>query len=149
MRQDVRVSPPIARRARDEDLPAAFALRIAVFCGEQGVPEDLERDDLDAVALHLVLDDGGVVVGTCRILRDGGRARIGRMAVAPGRRGEGLGAVLLEHAHAVAREEGAREAELHAQVAVRGFYERAGYVAEGVEFQEAGIAHVTMRRPLA
>ena len=125
-----------------------MALRLAVFCEEQGVPEELERDAHDATALHLVVDEGGVVTGTCRLVRDGEVMRLGRMAVARERRGAGLGALLLARAHRAAHEAGAREVELHAQVDVRGFYERAGYVAEGEMFEEAGIAHITMRRPL-
>lgn len=139
---------PRARRAGQDELAAVLALRFAVFCREQGVPEELEHDAEDATALHLVLDDDGAVIGTCRLMRAGDRMRLGRMAIARERRGEGLGAALLAHAHAVARQEGAREVELHAQVAVRGFYERAGYAVEGEVFEEAGIAHVTMRRPL-
>lgn len=139
---------PRPRRARDDELPAVLALRFAVFCEEQGVPEDLEHDADDATAVHLVLDDGGRVIGTCRLLGAGARLRLGRMAVTRERRGEGLGALLLSHAHDAAAAAGAREIELHAQVEVRGFYERAGYVAEGEVFEEAGIAHVTMRRTL-
>lgn len=139
---------PIARRARADELPAVLALRFAVFCEEQGVPEEMEHDAQDATAVHLVLDDAGTVIGTCRLLGAGHRVRLGRMAVARARRGEGLGAELLAHAHEVAAGAGAREVELHAQVDVRGFYERAGYTAEGEVFEEAGIAHVTMRRPL-
>lgn len=139
---------PRARRARDDELPAVLALRFAVFCVEQGVPEELEHDDADATAVHLVLEDAGAVIGTCRLVGTGGRIRLGRMAVARERRGQGLGAVLLAHAHEVAARDGAREVELHAQVDVRGFYERAGYRAEGEVFREAGIAHVAMRRPL-
>jgi predicted GNAT family N-acyltransferase len=41
-----------------------------------------------------------------------------------------------------------REVELHAQVTARRFYERAGYVAVGDEYEEAGIRHVTMIRTL-
>lgn len=144
-----RARPPLARRAARDELAAVLALRFAVFCEEQGVPRELEHDAEDAAAIHLVLDDDGAVIGTCRLLGSGGRMRLGRMAIARGRRGEGLGAALLEHAHAVAREEGAREVELHAQVAVRGFYERAGYAAEGGVFREAGIDHVAMRRALS
>lgn len=139
---------PTARRARADELPALLALRFAVFCEEQGVPEEMEHDAEDATAVHLVLDDAGLVIGTCRLLGTGPRIRLGRMAVVRPRRGEGLGAVLLAHAHEVAAAAGAREVELHAQVDVRGFYERAGYTAEGEVFEEAGIAHVTMRRPL-
>ena len=43
------------RRPRDEEeLAAALALRIDVFCGEQGVTFDGDRDGLDDEALHLV-----------------------------------------------------------------------------------------------
>ena len=143
----MRAGPP-ARRAREDELPRVMALRHAVFCVEQGVPADLEYDGLDAGAVHVVVVDDERVIGTCRLVRDGETMRLGRMAVARERRGEGLGAVILDEAHALAREAGAREVELHAQVAVRGFYERAGYAAEGDEFEEAGIAHVTMRRAL-
>jgi predicted GNAT family N-acyltransferase len=38
--------------------------------------------------------------------------------------------------------------ELHAQLSARRFYERAGYTAVGGVYEEAGIVHVTMRRPL-
>jgi predicted GNAT family N-acyltransferase len=137
------------RRAKEDEVAAALALRHRVFCEEQGVPEELERDEHDATALHLVAVDGsGAVVATCRLVRRGSATVLGRMAVERSHRGRGVGARLLEAAHAEAAAAGAREVELHAQIEVREFYARAGYVAEGEEFQEAGIAHVVMRRPL-
>ena len=130
-------------------MAAALALRHRVFCGEQGVPEALERDARDATALHLVaLDASGGVVGTCRLLPHGGAMLLQRMAVARSARGRGVGARLLGLAHAEAAASGAREVELHAQMGARDFYARAGYAAEGPEFEEAGIAHVLMRRPV-
>ena len=135
------------RRARGDDLAAALELRRRVFCEEQGVPEHLERDDHDATALHLVaVDRSGAVVATCRLVRHGSAMVLQRMAVERAARGRGLGARLLDAAHAEAATAGAAEVELHAQVAVRDFYARAGYAAEGTEFEEAGIAHVVMRR---
>jgi predicted GNAT family N-acyltransferase len=135
------------RRASGPDLAAALELRRAVFCDEQGVPEELERDGLDRTALHLVaVDASGAVVATCRLVRSGDAVVLQRMAVARAARGRGLGAELLEAAHAEAVAAGAVEVELHAQMAVRDFYARAGYAAEGDEFEEAGIAHVLMRR---
>ena len=138
---------PLARRARADEMPAILALRHAVFCEEQGVPVALEHDAEDAIAVHLVVDGAGAVIGTCRLVGSGEAVRLGRMAVVRSRRGEGLGALLLACAHEVASEAGAREVELHAQVAVRGFYERAGYTAEGAVFVDAGIDHILMRRP--
>jgi predicted GNAT family N-acyltransferase len=142
------MSAPSARRARPDEMDQVMALRRAVFCDEQGVPLELEHDADDAGALHLVAVDGGRVVGTCRVLGDGPSVRLGRMAVARDRRGAGLGAALLAAAHALAAERGAREVAIHAQLSALGFWERAGYVAEGPEFEEAGIAHVAMRRAL-
>lgn len=139
---------PLARRARADELPAILALRHAVFCEEQGVPVELERDAEDATALHLVVVDAGAVIGTCRLLGSGEVLRLGRMAVTRPRRGEGLGALLIACAHEVATEAGAREMQLHAQVPVRGFYERAGYTAEGDVWVEAGIDHILMRRDM-
>ena len=137
-----------ARRARPEEMAQVMALRHAVFCDEQGVPPELEHDAEDATALHLVALDGDRVIGTCRVLGDGPCVRLGRMAVAREHRGRGLGAALLAAAHATAAERGAREVAIHAQTSASGFWERAGYVAEGPEFEEAGIPHVAMRRVL-
>jgi predicted GNAT family N-acyltransferase len=124
-------------------------LRHRVFVLEQGVPAELERDDADATAVHaLSRDDAGRVLATGRLLLDAagpGRALIGRMAADPAARGQGHGAAVL---HRAAAEHGQREVELHAQVTARRFYERAGYTVVGAEYDEAGMAHVTMTRPL-
>ena len=71
------------------------------------------------------------------------------MAVARARRRGGVGALVLAALEDRARAEGLREIELHAQCYVEAFYARHGYVREGEPFEEAGIAHVVMRKPLA
>jgi predicted GNAT family N-acyltransferase len=136
------------RRARDDERAALMRLRHAVFCEEQGVPEELEHDTLDSTAIHLVALWEGEVVGTCRLIPEGRFVRLGRMAVARTHRGRGIGADLLRVAHEAAREEGGAEVVIHAQLAARRFWERAGYEDEGAPFEEAGIAHVAMRRRL-
>jgi predicted GNAT family N-acyltransferase len=131
------------------DRPEVVALRTRVFVDEQGVPPDIERDDADATAVHAVSrDDAGRVVATGRLLERDGTAVIGRMAADAAVRGQGHGAAVLAVLHREAVRRGFREVELHAQVSARGFYERAGYTAVGEEYDEAGIAHVTMRRVL-
>jgi predicted GNAT family N-acyltransferase len=47
-----------------------------------------------------------------------------------------------------ARRRGHREAVLHAQSYVAPFYRRHGFVPRGAQFEEAGIAHIEMFRPL-
>jgi ElaA protein len=140
------------RRPRDEDeLAAALRLREEVFCGEQGVTLEGERDGLDEQALHLVaIDDDGAVLGTCRVLLAGtDAARLGRLCVRREGRGGGAGTALLAEAEREARAAGAPEMDLHAQTSALGLYRTAGYVRGGDPFQEEGIEHVLMRKALA
>jgi predicted GNAT family N-acyltransferase len=140
---------PAADLATAEDWPELVALRTRVFVDEQGVPPEIERDDRDATAVHVLSRDAsGRVVATGRLLLDGDRASIGRMAADASVRGRGHGAAVLAELHRQAVLRGVREVELHAQVAARRFYERAGYAVVGEEYLEAGIRHVTMRRTL-
>jgi predicted GNAT family N-acyltransferase len=126
----------------------AFRLRCEVFVVEQGVPVELELDELDASATHLVAICDEEVVGTLRILEHEGAAKIGRVAVRAAARGTGIGARLMDRAAAIALARGFVEIVLHAQVTVAGFYRRLGYVEEGDLFEEAGIPHVSMRKKI-
>jgi predicted GNAT family N-acyltransferase len=142
-----------AHVAGPADRPEVAALRTRVFVDEQGVPPEIEQDHRDATAVHVLsrgLDGplAGRVVATGRLLVDGERAAIGRMATDPAVRGRGHGAAVLAELHRQAVLRGVREVELHAQVRARRFYERAGYTAVGDEYEEAGIRHVTMVREL-
>lgn len=134
-----------ARLAGPEDMDQVFALRHEVFVVGQDVPEELERDELDAVSDHAVVVQDGRVVGTGRLLPDG---TIGRMAVAEQVRGQGIGAQVLARLEERARERGLPAVELHAQLHATGFYDKAGYVGFGEVYLEAGIEHRSMRKPL-
>jgi predicted GNAT family N-acyltransferase len=137
------------RPARDRsEIDAALALRFEVFCGEQGVSLEEELDGRDDEAVHLVVLDGGTVVGTCRLLLEGADVKLGRMAVAPSHRGRGLAAELLAEADVRARELGGERIVLAAQLTALRLYERAGYEAYGDVFLDAGIEHVMMAKPL-
>jgi len=128
----------------------AQAIRTAVFVEEQKVPLALERDAADTGAVHaLARNRLGLAVGTGRLLAadaPGHPARIGRMAVRHGLRGAGVGRAMLEALMAAAGRRGDAEVSLHAQVSAIGFYRRAGFVAHGEPFEEAGIGHLEMRR---
>lgn len=150
------------RLAGSADLDEVYALRHEVFVVGQGVPVELERDELDAVADHAVARLGGRVVGTGRLVSgridEDGRlvagtpgtvGTIGRMAVDEPARGTGTGRALLDLLIARAAERGLPLVELHAQLHARGFYERAGFAPFGEVYLEAGIEHVGMRQALA
>ena len=122
------------RSTRDaKEIDAAMDLRIRVFCGEQGVSEEEERDELDDEAtpdrrpgrLRSDRDLSIALPGGRRLQAraDGGRAE---------GRERGVGGRLLAGAEAAAREHGSAEMLLHAQRRAEPFYASNGYVAEGV-----------------
>lgn len=128
----------------------AGVLRRAVFVKEQGVPEDLEWDAHDATALHVVALNGlGRAVATARLVAQApGVGRVGRMAVDRALRGGGHGRAMLRTLEDAARARGDREIVLHAQRSAQSFYAGLGYAPHGDPFEEAGIAHIEMRRSL-
>ena len=123
-----------------------WRLRQQVFVVEQDCPyPDLDGRDLEDATRHVVLlDDEHTVVGTLRVLDDGGWARIGRVVVAPAARGRGLAAVMMDEAMVLC---GDREVRLDAQTGLTAFYEGYGFVVTGPEFDEDGVMHVPMARP--
>jgi predicted GNAT family N-acyltransferase len=132
----------------DDELAAALELRARVFIEEQGVSVEADRDGRDPEATHIVAVDDGRVIGTCRLLFRGGVARLGRLAVEPDRRGDGVAGEILREADRVARRAGAEAISLHAQTYAKQLYLRDGYRERGATFVEEGIEHVSMEKPL-
>lgn len=131
------------RLVRWEKASAALkAVREEVFVREQGVPLELEWDELDPACVHaLVLSLDGEPIATARLTPDG---HIGRMAVRSAWRGKGVGKALMETMMRAARKRGLDHLVLNAQTHARGFYARFGFHVEGSEFLDAGIPHVRM-----
>lgn len=135
----------------DSDGPAFASvrrIRREVFVEEQGVSPENEFDIVDTAAVHFLASVDGHALGTARLYCENGIGRIGRVAVLREGRGRGVGSALMAAAVKAAGESGFREILLHAQVRVRGFYERAGFQAEGEDYIEEGIPHVSMRQVL-
>ena len=123
----------------------AAPIRFTVFVEEQGVPRDIELDEMDPRCIHAVAFEDNRAVATGRLLPDG---HIGRMAVLKEWRGRGIGGQILNALMGEACARGHREAVLSAQVHATAFYRSHGFVEEGAEYLEAGIAHRDMRRRL-
>lgn len=120
-------------------------IRHRVFIAEQGVPEALEWDGLDETAQHVLARIGAQPVAVGRLLPSG---QIGRMAVLPAWRRQGIGSLVLARLLEIARAQGFDTVFLYAQLSAQAFYARHGFACEGEVFEDAGIAHITMRRPL-
>ncbi len=130
-----------------EDRQACYDIRTTVFVQEQNVPPELELDELEDQCVHFLARENGVPLGTARLL-DRGYAKVQRVAIMRDARGTGLGRRLMGAVLAHAKGAGFTEARLDAQVSAIAFYERLGFVAEGPEFDDAGIAHRLMKKGL-
>jgi len=121
----------------------AVIIRYGVFVMEQDVPEDMELDLMDPLALHwLVRDAGGEAIATARLTPD---HHVGRMAVLPDFRNQGVGGALMRSIQQHALDSGLPALLLNAQVHALAFYERHDFVASGPVFDDAGIPHRAMR----
>ncbi|WP_101757068.1 GNAT family N-acetyltransferase [Oceanicoccus sp. KOV_DT_Chl] len=138
----------IAIRAADweQDRDLLRAVRDTVFIQEQNVPIELEWDEHDTTASHWLAMDNEKAIGTCRMLGDG---HIGRMAVLPNYRQQGIGRLLLQSALQQARINQYYEVYLYAQTHAIDFYQREGFTTYGEEFLDAGIPHLSMRKQIA
>ena len=126
--------------------PGIKTVREAVFIREQHVPVELEWDGLDDAASHVIaLDSHAQVIGTVRLLDDG---HIGRMAVLPQWRHQGVGSAMLNALLELARQKHLTRVFLHAQTTAIEFYQRHGFSIRGEEFMDAGIPHRYMERDL-
>jgi ElaA protein len=127
-------------------LYAILRLRSEVFIVEQDCPyQDVDGRDLETGTRHIWLAAAEAEpVAYLRILDEpDGSARIGRVCVSPRARRRGHAGALLA---AALGEVGDREAVLDAQTYALALYEAAGFVPDGAEFAEDGIAHLPMRR---
>lgn len=115
-------------------------VRRQVFIAEQAVPEALEWEEIDPACAWFIARAEDRIIGIVRLTPEG---RIGRMAVLPGWRRQGVGAALLHAALALARQRG-DDIHLSAQTHAAGFYARQGFVAVGEVYEDAGIPHIRM-----
>jgi len=126
-----------------ENRELIFSIRTTVFVIEQSVPEEIEMDDLDADAQHVLAFIDGAPVGTGRITAEG---RIGRMAVLREYRGRGVGREILLALVEIGQSYAVERLCLSAQCHAIPFYERMGFVAQGEVYEEAGIPHRWMEQ---
>lgn len=116
-------------------------IRRRVFIEEQKVPVSLEWDELDGLASHFLVLYKYEAIAAARLKPDG---QIGRMAVLPNYRNQGVGSALLQFILNNIDRKNLTQVYLHAQTTAIKFYERMGFVSHGKIFHEANIPHREM-----
>lgn len=129
-------------------------IRTEVFMQEQHVSAADEWDGLDEQAIHfLALSTYGEAIGCARLLTETAHDNsaknplyhIGRVAILKSFRNQGIGHQLMQTLIAYCKKTApGNSIYLHAQTERRHFYETLGFIAEGDEFMDAGIPHISM-----
>jgi predicted GNAT family N-acyltransferase len=129
------------------DADVVRPLRQAVLRPHQRLEDQVfPGDDLPGAAHFAAFGDDGAVVGVASISPEPhprgpapGDWRVRGMATTPSARGTGAGGRLLAACLDHARTHDARRVWCNARTPAVGFYERAGFTAEGDEFELPGI----------
>ena len=136
------MSIEIKQITNSADLEQAFAIRRQVFCIEQNVSEEIEMDEFDEDATHILayINDNPVGTARWRFTEDG--AKMERFAVLNEYRGKGIGEALVNYTLGKLKDYDC--IYLNAQESVIKFYEKFGFDVVGDRFYEADILHKMM-----
>lgn len=118
-------------------------IRHDVFVVEQNVPQTLEIDGIDPQAIHVLAHCHDQAAGTGRLDING---KIGRIAVYPQLRRQGVGWEIMQCLMHVARQRGHHQVMLSAQCHAIAFYQKLGFQVVGEVYQEVGIDHIKMKK---
>lgn len=130
-----------------EELPVeAIAIRKEVFIEEQGF--QMEFDEIDRIAKHLVMYNDEEPIATCRFFFDKEKSAffVGRIAVIKKYRGMKFGALILQEAEKMIQQKEEKKIMLFAQCRVQAFYEKQGYKKEGEPYLDEGCPHILMSK---
>jgi predicted GNAT family N-acyltransferase len=125
-----------------EELEKVFAIRKIVFVDEQNCPPELEWENED-VSIHFLALSDHQPCGACRWRKTDKGYKLERFAVLKEFRGQGVGRALI----ATALDDLPSDADyiyLNSQLDAMSLYAKFGFVAEGDQFEEAGIQHFKM-----
>ncbi len=130
--------------AGEDEKSKVFALRFEVFVDEQNVPPEIELDEEDDHAIHIIAEENGFAVGCARVILTDRAAHIGRLAVKKSYRQMGVGSSICLFIFDYCRSLGCTHIWLNSQLQAVEFYKKLGFKPNGDIFTEAGIDHIRM-----
>ncbi|CAM4301606.1 GNAT family N-acetyltransferase [Erysipelothrix aquatica] len=123
---------------------ALKTIRKEVFVLEQGLDECVIEDIHDETCIHILYEDAGKVVASCRVRQEGDVAYIERVSVAKDYRNQSLGKQLIQEAVKFIQSSSALLISIFAQTQVSPMYEKHGFEVSGNNFQIYGTSHIKM-----
>ena len=135
-----------------EDFKEYYDLRYKVLRETWGLQKGTEKDDYEPISKHFMAvdDSNGMIVGVVKIMeKEPGVGWFSHMAVAPAYQRKGIGKILLTFIEEEARREGYKTLGCMARLITTGFFEKYGYVMNGLPSHYIGTTQVVwMEKPL-
>lgn len=131
-----------------QDIKKAYDVRAVVFIHEQNVPPELEHDEHDEEAIHLIGYKDNQPIAASRVRFIDNYGKLERICVLKEYRGESYGSQMIQFMEGIIAQHGYHQATLNAQTHAENFYKHLGYHTVSDEFLDAGIPHVTMVKKL-
>ena len=131
-----------------EEIKDAFEVRKCVFVDEQKIPMEIELDQFEDSAKHVIgyYEGKPVAAGRMRIVDN--FAKLERICVIKSYRKYGMGRLIIEKLEKLAKGDDMNQAKLHSQIQAVKFYEELGYKKVSDVFMEDNIPHVIMMKSL-
>ena len=131
-----------------EEIKDAFEVRKCVFVDEQKIPMEIELDQFEDSAKHVIgyYEGKPVAAGRMRIVDN--IAKLERICVIKSYRKYGMGRLIIEKLEKLAKGDDMNQAKLHSQIQAVKFYEELGYKKVSDVFMEDNIPHVIMMKSL-
>ena len=128
-----------------DDLTKVHEIRKAVFTEEYGIPEDVELDDDDIMAMHVILDYENEKVGTGRMKYDGETFILDQMAVLKEHRNNGYGEFIVRMLLDKVFLANGKEIFTDATKDTVEFFKKIGFVEIGDEYEKDKLIYVPMK----
>ena len=129
----------------DNEKESVISIRRIVFIQELNIPEHMEIDDNEDLAIYVLAKIEGKNVGTARWRETNSGIKLERFAVLNQFRSYGVGTAMTKFI--LKQLDQSKLIYLNAQESAISFYEKLGFDSTGSMFDEVGIAHQKMIFP--
>ena len=129
----------------DNEKESVISIRRIVFIQELNIPEHMEIDDNEDLAIYVLAKIEGKNVGTARWRETNSGIKLERFAVLSQYRSYGVGTAMSKFI--LKQLDQSKLIYLNAQESAISFYEKLGFDSTGSMFDEVGIAHQKMIYP--
>ena len=132
----------VEKVSSEEELEKVFEIRRQVFVVEQNCPPELEWEN-EEVSVHFLAKYNDIPAGACRWRKTELGYKLERFAVLKDFRKKGIAQKMIETILNDLPSD-AKYVYLNAQITAIQLYEKFNFIAQGEQFEEAGIKHYKM-----